>query len=67
MGLVLLLMRLKVREPEIYSAAMKADVQEDTVARGDFFAVFTSLNRFLRYMKCLLISLPVFYAIGIIL
>jgi MFS family permease len=37
-----------------------------SVARGDFFALFAGRERFLRYLRCILIGLPTWFMIGIL-
>lgn len=61
MGLLLLIMRVSVQESELFR-----QVQHATVQRGDFRMFFTSGERFMRYLKCILIGLPVWYIIGVL-
>jgi MFS family permease len=61
LGLLLLIMRIRVRESGLYK-----DVKHTAVERGNFFKFFTNRNRFLRYIKCILIGVPVWYIIGIL-
>lgn len=61
LGFGLLAMRLKVHESGLY-----AQVRESNVSRGNFTLFFTSQERFLRYLKCILIGLPVWYIIGVL-
>ncbi|HYC87183.1 MAG TPA: MFS transporter [Chryseosolibacter sp.] len=60
MGLVLLILRVSVHESSLYQS-LKADV-----ARGDFLMFFNDRNRFVRYMRCILIGLPAWYIIGVL-
>jgi MFS family permease len=38
-----------------------------TVARGNFFSLFTSRERLGRYLRCILIGLPTWYVVGILI
>jgi MFS transporter, putative metabolite:H+ symporter len=61
MGLALLLTRFKLRE-----SAMFADVREKAVSRGDFFLIMKSWPRFVRYIRCVLIGVPLWFCVGIL-
>lgn len=62
MGLALLVLRIGVVESGVFK-----NIQEKTdVAKGNFFALFTNWNRFVRYMKCIAIGLPTWFCIGIL-
>src|SRR5438046_1483900 len=56
MGLVLLLLRVGFLESGMYDEVKKTNVQ-----RGNFLMFFTSRERFLRYLRGVLIGLPVWY------
>ena len=62
MGLILLLLRVSVSESLIF----KTVKENSTINKGDFFSFFTNRNRFLRYIKCVSIGLPIWYCIGIL-
>jgi len=59
LGLSLLALRVGVRESVLFEKG-RADRPAGTVARGDFFALFTRRDRVLRYLCCVGIGLPVF-------
>ncbi len=61
LGILLLLMRIQVQESGLFNTVKQASVQ-----RGNFLMFFTSRERFLRYLKCILIGVPVWYVIGIL-
>ncbi len=61
MGLLLLLLRANVMESGMYGEVKRAGVQ-----RGNFLMLFNKKERALRYLKAVLIGLPVWYAIGIL-
>ncbi len=62
LGLLLLLMRVKVFESGIF-----AKVKEKAVSRGNFFQLFTSGKQFLKYFRCILIGIPVWFVAGILM
>jgi MFS family permease len=62
LGLLLLLMRVKVFESGIFSK-----VKEKPVSRGNFFYLFTSGPQFLKYLRCILIGVPVWLVAGILM
>ena len=61
MGLLLLLLRANVMESSMYDQA-----KESGAVRGNFIMLFRKKERALRYLKGVLIGLPVWYAIGIL-
>ena len=65
LGLMLLALRVGVRESGMYKHACD-HVHEGAVTRGNFFALFSSHDRFMRYLRCILIGLPTWYMIGIL-
>lgn len=62
LGLLLLLMRVKVFESGIFSK-----VKEKSVSRGDFFQLFASGRQFLKYLRCIMIGVPVWLVAGILI
>jgi len=62
MGLALLFLRVGVLESSMYDKVKQSDVR-----KGDFLMFFTNKNRFSRYIKGILIGLPVWYVIGILM
>jgi putative MFS transporter len=61
MGLLLLILRMGV-----YESGMYAKVKESTIKRGNFFQLFTKKDRFIRYICCITIGLPIWYLIGVL-
>lgn len=62
MGLGLLFLRLGFLESSMYDAVKKTNVP-----RGNFLMFFNNWERFLRYLRGVLIGLPVWYVIGILI
>lgn len=61
LGLSLLLLRIGVAESGMYDKT-----KEDAVSRGNFFALFDR-TRFLKYMRCIIIGLPLWFVVGILI
>ncbi len=61
MGLCLLLLRVGVLESGMYK-----NIKESELKRGDFFMLFKSKDRLLRYLRCIGIGLPTWFCIGIL-
>jgi len=62
LGLLLLILRVKMLESGMFS-----QMRDDTdVSRGDITMLFTNLERFGRYMDCILIGIPLWFVIGIL-
>ncbi len=62
MGLVLLTARAGLLESKMYQ-----EMSNKTVARGSFQKLFTSVERFRRYLTCILIGVPIWFVIGILI
>jgi predicted MFS family arabinose efflux permease len=63
LGLLLLLMRVSVFESGIFTNVKDSE----TVSRGNFLQLFTSRSQFFKYLRCILIGLPVWFVIGILM
>jgi predicted MFS family arabinose efflux permease len=62
LGLLLLFLRIGVVESSIFRV-----VQNDaSVERGNFLSLFSSRNKFLRYIRCIGIGIPTWFVIGIL-
>ncbi len=62
MGLALLVLRIGVFESGMY-----AKVKESKIRRGNFFQLFNNRGRFIRYLCCITIGLPIWYLIGVLI
>src|SRR5574343_1210601 len=62
LGLLLLVLRISVAESGMYQAVK----ENHTVKKGNFFALFTNKTLFIKYIKCILIGVPIWYCIGIL-
>jgi MFS transporter, putative metabolite:H+ symporter len=61
MGFALLFLRVGVLESYVYDSTKKSEVP-----LGNFFMFFTNTDRFFRYLRGILIGLPVWYTIGLL-
>lgn len=62
LGLALLVLRFNVFESGIFK-----QVKEKKTSRGNFFMLFTSSKRFFKYLRCIMIGLPIWFVIGILI
>jgi putative MFS transporter len=60
LGLSLLILRIGVFESGIFKK-----LSGSNVPKGDFLMLFTNKKRFMHYLHCILIGLPIWYIIGI--
>jgi putative MFS transporter len=61
LGLMLLVLRLKMTESAIYLESTSKQSK-----RGDFFLLFATRERAVRYLSCILVGVPVWFVIGIL-
>ena len=62
LGLLLLVLRVRVFESGIFEQSKKAPV-----IRGNIFMLFNNRARFLKYIKCICIGLPIWFVVGILI
>ena len=62
LGLLLLGLRLYVQE-----SGMFHNLKSSTAKRGNFFSLFTNRKKFFKYLCCILVGIPVWFAIGILI
>jgi MFS family permease len=62
LGLLLLLARVSV-----FESGMFLKTKAKSIQRGDFFQLFKTKTRFVKFMGCIFIGLPIWYAIGILI
>lgn len=62
LGLALLVLRVKIFESGMYNTVKTMEVR-----KGDFLSLFTSKERFVKYIQCILIGLPTWYVVGILI
>jgi MFS family permease len=62
LGISLLLLRIGVAESGMFDKARRQDI-----AHGDFFSLFTSGQKFLKYLRCIVIGVPLWFVVGILI
>lgn len=62
LGLALLLLRAGTFESGMYNSMKQANVR-----RGSFLQLFTHKERFLKYLNCIFIGLPIWFVIGVLI
>lgn len=62
MGLLLLLLRVGIFDSAIFEQIKS----QKNIQRGNFFALFTNKDRFLRYLKCIGIGIPFWFIISVL-
>lgn len=61
LGLLLLVLRIKVTD-----SGMFKELARQTVAKGNFLMLFTNAARFSRYLRSILIGIPIWYVVAIL-
>lgn len=61
LGLMLLVLRVSVRESQMFESVSQSEVR-----RADLRLLFGSKERIVRYLSCILMGVPIWYAIGIL-
>lgn len=62
LGLSLLCLRIGVAESGMFGKA-----KEKSNRRGDFFSLFTNRQRFFKYIRCIVIGIPLWFVVGILI
>ena len=62
MGIALLFLRVSVLESRLYDM-----VKTNKVHLGNILMLFNNRDRFFRYLRCILIGLPVWYVVGVLI
>jgi len=62
LGIILLIMRIRMFESGMYKS-----IQNSTVNKGNFLKLFTSKDRFFRYLNCIMIGLPIWFVVGVLI
>ena len=62
LGLLILIMRISLFESGMYKSIRTSDVN-----KGQFLKLFTSKDRFFRYLNCILIGLPIWYVVEVLI
>lgn len=62
MGLALLIMRAGILESGMFKGMLHAEVK-----RGDLRLLFNDRDRFLKYLSCILVGVPIWFTIGLLI
>ncbi len=62
LGILLLLLRVSVSESGIFKQVQ----QQSGVSRGNFLALFTSWDRFSRFLRCIFIGTSTWFVVGVL-
>ena len=62
LGLLLLMARVGV-----FESGMFREIEHRNVSKGDFISLFTSRSRFFKYIRTILIGLPIWFAVGVLI
>ena len=62
LGILLLFLRISITESGIF----KKTVESNDI-KGDFLSLFTHKKRFLKYLNCILIGMPLWFLVGILI
>lgn len=62
LGLILLLLRLRVFESGLFKK-----MEKKSIVRGNFLMLFNKRERFMRYLRSILIGLPTWFVVGILI
>ena len=62
LGLLLLILRVSVRESGMYKA-----LEVPGSSKGNFIALFTNRNRLGKYIRCILIGIPLWFLVGVLI
>jgi len=62
LGFILLIMRLKMFESGMFS-----NLKNSAVSKGKFLSLFSSRDRMIRYVNCILIGLPIWFVVGVLI
>jgi MFS family permease len=63
LGILLLFLRIQMSESQMY----KTTRVNSSIKHGNFLMLLSSRERFMRYLKCILIGVPLWYGVGILI
>ncbi|WP_158729122.1 MULTISPECIES: MFS transporter [unclassified Flavobacterium] len=62
LGLLLLFLRIKISESKMFK-----EVHKSNEKIGDFLSLFSNKTRFYKYLKCILIGVPLWFLVGVLI
>jgi MFS family permease len=63
LGIVLLILRARLFESGMY----KAIIKNKDIKKGNFIGLFTDRKKFVKYLRCILIGLPMWFVVGLLI
>ena len=64
LGLILLVMRMSVAESKMFEQLRSGQAN---ISRGNFLTLFTSAARFTKYVRCILVGIPLWCVVGVLI
>ena len=64
LGLFLLVLRMSITESKMFQQLRAGQTH---VSRGNFLSLFTSMPRFMKYLRCILIGIPLWCVVGVLI
>ena len=61
LGIILLVLRISA-----YDSGLYHQLKKENISRGNFLYLFKNIKRFSKYLKCILIGVPIWFVIGIL-
>ena len=62
LGILLLFLRISISE-----SGMFKQLQQSEEKKGDFLSLFSNKKRFLKYVQCILIGIPLWFLVGVLI
>jgi MFS transporter, putative metabolite:H+ symporter len=62
LGILLLFLRISITE-----SGMFKQIQQSDEKKGDFLSLFTNSKKFLKYLQCILIGVPLWFLVGVLI
>jgi MFS family permease len=50
----------------MFESGIYESIKNSEISKGNFLKIFTNKNRFLRYLNCILIGLPIWFVVGVL-
>jgi MFS family permease len=66
LGLGLLVLRMSVSESKMFQQLQQLSTGQTHVSRGNFLSLFTNATRFMKYLRCICIGIPLWCVVGIL-
>jgi MFS transporter, putative metabolite:H+ symporter len=64
LGLMLLVLRMSVAESKMFE---QLRTSQTGISRGNFLSLFTNAARFMKYLRCILVGIPLWCVVGVLI